>query len=295
MILNNVMNFSYTGNSEKIALPPGVYKFECWGAQGYTANSVNIGGKGAYVKGNIRLRKARNFYIFVGQYGRSGYANYVFNGGGCGQYTGGGASDIRLTDGNWYDFSSLRSRIIVAAGGGGPDSDENAGPGGTIDGISSKHGEGGHQTRGGSGVGSGSFGKGGCTTKTGTSGCGGGGSGYYGGGSSSATADYSGGGGSSFISGYQGCIAITKESTEEKITPKSDSFHYSGLSFEATSMIGGDSLMPSPTSSSYETGHASNGYVRITQLSLLSNICTCHGTKTHFKFLITRIIILCTY
>ena len=51
----------------------------------------------------------------------------VFNGGGgyssgytdFNNCTGGGATDIRLASGNWNDFNSLKSRIMVAAGGGG--------------------------------------------------------------------------------------------------------------------------------------------------------------------------------
>ena len=156
-----VNNFSFTGKSEKITLSPGIYLFECWGAQGHSENDPQYGGRGAYVKGILKNKRIRNFYLFVGEYGKSGSQDYVFNGGGAGDRSGGGASDIRLTDGSWDDFDSLKSRIIVAAGGGGPDSGEKGGPGGTINGISSSHGQGGFQTKGGSGYFNGSFGKGG--------------------------------------------------------------------------------------------------------------------------------------
>lgn len=65
--------------------------------------------------------KGQKFYIYVG--GQSGY-----NGGGSpstqaypaniGGY-GGGATDIRLINGTWNNFESLKSRIMVAGGGGG--------------------------------------------------------------------------------------------------------------------------------------------------------------------------------
>ena len=44
---------------------------------------------------------------------------FPFNGGGPGESSGGGATDVRLENGTWNDFNSLKSRIMVAAGGGG--------------------------------------------------------------------------------------------------------------------------------------------------------------------------------
>ena len=97
------------------------------------------------------------FYIYIGEAGRdNGIATY--NGGGKGGYvvpyfeipnsviettydkyfgnSGGGASDIRLINGNWNDKSSLISRIMVAGGGGGDGiydySNQNSSSGGLI-------------------------------------------------------------------------------------------------------------------------------------------------------------------
>ena len=50
-----------------------------------------------------------------------------FNGGGSGSntcnefknYLGGGATDVRLKNGDWDNLDGLKSRIMVAAGGGG--------------------------------------------------------------------------------------------------------------------------------------------------------------------------------
>ena len=294
MIINDKINFSFTGKAEKATLPPGVYQFECWGAQGYTANANEVGGKGAYVSGVLKNKYTRNFYLFVGEYGKPDYAQHVFNGGGPGQYTGGGSTDIRLKNGTWDDFESLKSRIIVAAGGGGPDSNEKGGAGGTINGKGSLHSEGGFQTKGGTGISEGKFGKGGGLSTTSTAGNGGGGGGYYGGGSSNVTKDYAGGGGSSFISGHPGCDAISKESTENPITHTGQPIHYSGLSFTRTKMIDGDSLMPSPTESTEEVGHQLNGFIIITPLTKL-NECTCYRRiRDPSIFIVSQIIILCS-
>ena len=78
------------------------------------------------MKGIIQLTKPRTFYLYIGEYGKGEYSyEYSFNGGGIGQYGGGGATDIRLDPGNWSSFDSLKSRIIVAAGGGGSSCPQN--------------------------------------------------------------------------------------------------------------------------------------------------------------------------
>lgn len=138
---------------QKIDLDPGLYKFECWGAEGeggyhwdkiginVQPKRISIGGKGAYTKGIISITTKTTFYIYVGEKGHRpekypwdvGYSDIAdggFNGGGKnghdigelgsekGSYesgTGGGATDIRITD------KKISSRIMVAAGGsGGP-------------------------------------------------------------------------------------------------------------------------------------------------------------------------------
>ena len=156
---------------------------------------------------------------------------------------------------------------MVAAGGGGPDTDKNGGAGGGLNGIQGEdnHGEGGTQIRGGIGCSNGTFGKGGGKPATGQSGNGGGGSGYYGGASDINCADYGGCGGSSFISGYPGCDAIKEESTEDNITHSGLSFHYSGYRFKETDMKSGKEEMPSPNGD-IETGHSGHGAIRISSL-----------------------------
>ena len=225
----NYNSFGYTGSYQTFTTTDsGTYKMEAWGAQG------NIfGGKGAYTKGEIQIEAGRTFYIYVGNNKKSNDGT-VFNGGGQseeGTRVGGGSSDIRLISGQWNNIDSLKSRIMVAAGGGGHD---RGAPGGTLSGLpgwqhewielGSVHngydygyeafGHGGSQFYGGSkhnatsffqeaGT-SGGFGFGGKSGKyqDGHIG-GGGGGGFFGGGGS--LWHTGGGGGSSYISGHPGC------------------------------------------------------------------------------------------
>ncbi|TQX30419.1 glycine rich domain-containing protein [Clostridioides difficile] len=135
--MQTVWNFGYIGRVDSVQLPPGKYKFECWGACGgrLGADDWTECAKGGYTKGVITLKEKTTFHIYVGQ---SGYEKNLsaaivlrtgFNGGGKTNlmgfdgyyYTryGGGATDIRLVDGNWDNLQGLLSRIIVAGGGGG--------------------------------------------------------------------------------------------------------------------------------------------------------------------------------
>ena len=266
-----------------------------------TVSSTDIrkvyGGNGAYTQGLIKLTKGTTLYIYVGgkasddtKTGQPGW-----NGGGEKKDTytqslsGGGATDIRLekdetsTDG-WSDFDSLKSRIMVAAGGGGSAIAEqsynrnfgNGGDGGKLEGLESSnagseakthYGTGGTQTTAGYAINNanealGGFGYGGdaSTIYYGGQSAGGGG-GYYGGGGGYYCAP--GGGGSSFISGYEGCDAITKSSTKDNITHTGQSVHYSGMKFINGVMKAGNESMPDYNGSTM-TGNRSNGYARIT-------------------------------
>ena len=280
------------------------YKIECWGASGGnsysdgrnppTYTNTVYGGKGGYCSGWITFFSNFSIKIYVGQSGE-GTREKTFNGGGKGGaayngLSGGGATDLRLTGGEWNNFGSLKSRIIVAAGGSGAQHHERGSDGGYAGGLSGQDGSystsssnpdpfsvatGAGQTSGGTraigpGCGSGTnglFGIGGdfgfCWN---VQECGsGGGGGYYGGGGGAAASCIvgSGSGGSSFISGYTGCDAITESSTENNIIHTGQSNHYSGKVFTNPIMIDGGSVMPSPTGST-ETGHTGNGYCIIT-------------------------------
>ena len=275
----------------------GDYKLEVWGAQGGNSydsgngySGTVYGGKGGYCSGTVTFPSYLNVYVYVGQSGEDINRAYTFNGGGKGGpayngRSGGGATDIRLSNGTWSDFNSLKSRIIVAAGGGGAQHYLEGCNGGNAGGLGGQGGFESHgsynsytlatgatQTSGGTG------GSGGNYLLEGTDGVfgiggdydsidhgSGGGGGYYGGGGGGHNGGIvgSGAGGSSFISGYIGCDAITESSTENNIIHTGQSNHYSGKVFTNPIMIDGGSVMPSPTGST-ETGHTGNGYCIIT-------------------------------
>ena len=245
---------------------PGNYLFELWGASG----GGNRPGYGAYVSGILPIREKTTLYMYLGQKGVCGNS-ISFNGGGEGCIygsSGGGSTDVRFTKGEWNDFDSLMSRIIVAGGGGGSQCSKDylsqGGSGGILkgeDGQKRKVSEsdiyvarGGEQNKGGDhgkkyvnnaneGT-SGGFGFGG-NGSIGDSSGNGGGSGYFGGGGS-ATADSvvgSGAGGSSYISGKNGCIAILENSTSTNLSFSEDSLHYSGFAFWSISVKSGSEII----------------------------------------------------
>ena len=120
--------FDYTGKEQSfVAECAGKYKIELWGAGGFERQAGAVGGKGAYTSGIIKLEKDTTLYIYVGEKPTytSGMCydtnpNAVFNGQIKGSCTaGGGATDIRLVGGQWNNPAGLKSRIMVAAGGGG--------------------------------------------------------------------------------------------------------------------------------------------------------------------------------
>lgn len=128
----DVKTFEYTGIVQTITLQQGLYRLECWGAAGGRGHgSTPTVSKGGYIKGEILIKKARTFYVVVGQEGNAGNSRRSsFNGGGVGGWdtwggaenggSGGGASDIRtFYTSNVLAKDSLESRIIVAGGAGG--------------------------------------------------------------------------------------------------------------------------------------------------------------------------------
>ena len=280
--------YTCTQKVEEFKTPvAGDYQIECWGAQGGGVSSYP-GGKGSYTKGSISLNGVM-LYVVVGQIG--GYEE-AFNNGFSGllnfYFSGGGATDIRLNNknGNWKDFVSRKSRIMVAASGGG-----------SVIYFSNQQGMAGGSLSGFSGTNSGSDGIAatpGVQTSCGKAGTGclsngykgigfgivdyqtsddnismgSAGNGYYCGGVGNHGAGTVGVGatGSCFISGHPGCDAIKESSTENAIVHTGQPNHYSGLVFTDTEMIDGQSPMPSPKGGT-ETGHLGDGVCIVTQLS----------------------------
>ena len=237
---------SYKGSPYSFKFFPGRYLFELWGASGGGKNP----GFGAYVSGTLYLKTAKKLHIYIGQKGVNGN-NIAWNGGGRGTThgsSGGGATDIRTVDGEWDDFESLKSRIIVAGAGGGSQQSsylKKAGDAGILSGYDGDRtgntvtiAEGGKQAteaKAGTGTWSGvngKFGKGGQGSVNNGNGNGGG-SGYFGGGggATSYLVVGSGAGGSSYISGMDKCKAILSSSTESNPLFSESSIHSSGLFF----------------------------------------------------------------
>ena len=93
----------------------GWYRIELWGAQG----GGSKGGLGAYTTGIIELNENDKLYFYVGKHKNTGF--------------GGEETDVRVVNGDYNDYSSYSTRIMVAAGGG---ADEGA-DGGTLVGYTS--------------------------------------------------------------------------------------------------------------------------------------------------------------
>lgn len=280
----DILNYNYTGAVQSVTLPKGIYKFEVWGAQGGSYETISTGGTGGYSIGTITLIDNTVLYIYVGGQGTysASQGSFVaggFNGGGkAGCYrggSGGGASDIRIGQ------DSLYSRVIVAGGGGGGWG-QNKYNGGVGGGTSGGQGNGyrvsylagvGTQTTGGAGNGyssryygsDGSFGTGGngSSDNNAYNRSSGGGGGWYGGGGSgyfSHPAYYTWGGGGA--GGGSGFVWTGQNAP---------SGYLLGSEYYLTnaSTKDGNTSFPS-TSGSTETGHTGNGYARITVIKAMS-------------------------
>ncbi len=280
-----VTNYDYTGGVQSVVLPPGQYIVECWGAQGGSQRSnstsgnqaaiTGTGSKGGYAKGTLDLTATTSFYIYVGQLGGtggtrgSGYSDggvAGWNGGGTGGSDadndvgggGGGATDIRIVSGAWNNVASLRSRIMVAGGGGG--SHPSGVGGGVNGGTNNSLGQSTQTTGNAFGIGQ----AGGSQNVTGWVGNGGGGGGWYGGRTDgnrgSGHSAIGGNGGSGFISGHAGCNAVNASGTHLG-NPNS----YTGLVFTKTSLTAGNASMPNPRGTGNITGNSGHGFARITR------------------------------
>lgn len=284
LVNGDIINCPYSGSKKQITLPPGKYRLECWGAQGGYRSSSTYGGLGGYSIGTITITKDTTFYLYAGGAGNTAPGSATikvggFNGGGY-RYNyngGGGGSDIRVGQ------DSLYARVIVAGGGGSDGASTKTGMygGGEAGGISTQNygsiGYGGTQT-GNSGGSSyitttqpttggttqancySGFGFGGMGVYRSSGYAGAGGGGWYGGcGSypdSSGDDDRGGGGGSGYVytsstaSNYpSGCLLNSSYYLTDAAT-------YAGN----VSFVG--------TGSGNETGHAGNGYCRITVIEV---------------------------
>lgn len=268
-LAGDILNCPYSGAGKEIALAPGRYKLECWGAQGGYRSSSSYGGKGGYSAGTLSLGEETAAYLYAGGEGNTQTAGSSsstevsggFNGGGSrARYQGGGGgSDIRIGQ------NSLYARVIVAGGGGSDGASGKTGmygggaSGGTATQSYGTGGGGGTQTAGGSGGSdnAGSFGQGGKGLYRSSGYGGGGGGGWYGGGGSypdsSGDDDRGGGGGSGFV--WTGANAPAGYLLTEAHRLTDASTTAGNVSFTG----------PKGTA---ETGHSGNGYVRVTVLEI---------------------------
>lgn len=115
---------------------------------------IGYGGNGGYSKGIINLAQNTSLYLYIGAKGGNGSVKLVnnkwtgtggsggWNGGGSGIWDGtdddcgggGGATDIRTTNGTWNTFTSQKTRIMVSGGGGGSSFNKEGGAGGGLTG-----------------------------------------------------------------------------------------------------------------------------------------------------------------
>ena len=301
--LHYIVNYPY--NEKKVAMtfvPPvnGVYKFECWGAQGGRHSSEAYLGKGAYTSGNLSVTTSQTFYVYVGEFGGNTVSMYdtmvstrTWNGGGGGlnngvvfsdptkraNHAGGGATDIRTTGGTWSNSTSLESRIMVAGGGGGSSHGGFGGfAGGTTGGRGVRYSEVSgyaydpanydmtfaHDSR-----------------ATGGTQSGGGLAGYFDwtcdppsngvkGRGGDGNSMYGGGGGGGYFGGggagvYTGSMGGGGGGSSF-ISGHSGCASVTGYVFSSTSMIGGNQSQTDQNGNS-STGHAGAGYARITFVS----------------------------
>lgn len=280
--------FDYTGSEREYVAPyDGVYQIELWGASGGNAPGIhnNVGGKGAYVKGNVSLTKGTTLFINIGGQGEN--ANNMgihddgnkrpsmggYNGGGnvvgygqCVGAGGGGATHVALVSGLLSTLSGQRDKVLmVASAGGGASLDNNnrttfegsGGAGGILKGYDGKTvgntqclAYGATQSSGGRSCTTSIYGYFGGSNYTGSSveiDGGGGGAGYYGGGNSICSG---GGGGSSYINENTIFTSLNAEYLINNIVT------YDGESKD----------MPTHSGKSTMTGNSGNGYAKITYL-----------------------------
>ncbi len=225
--------FTYTGSLQHYKVPSGVneIRVDAYGAQGGHTPGGSGGGRGGRTRTAISVTPGETLKIYVGGRGGRARNNAGASGGNGGYPNGGNGGNGGATTGSGAggggssEVHRSHTRLVVAAGGGGPTrySCSKGGDGGPVgeDGQSdgsgwgeAEGGGGATQSSGGAGgsgsgfTGDGGYGGwniGGYGGSTSGGGGGGGGGGYYGGGgggSAPYTCAGGGGGGSSFTSGY---------------------------------------------------------------------------------------------
>jgi hypothetical protein len=262
-----------------VTLESGRYDFEVWGAQGgndTTYPDTCFGGRGGYSKGTVQLNSKTTLYVYVGGSGTGSTSGSTYGSAG-----GGGGTDIRLQNGLWNDANGLKSRIIVAGGGGGRvgqnyeqiegfignDGGGTTAPSYTISRYSANV-NGATQTSSGSYTGgcggsynaAGSFGYANPTAQSNSKSKEG-----YNGGARGSDNWGSGGGGGGWWGGYTLCPTGAGGSGFVYTTSNSQCSAPSNYYLSNAATYSGNTNFLSPYGG-YETGHRGNGFARITTL-----------------------------
>ena len=112
--IQTIKTYSSTGDVQEFTPKyDGKYKVELWGSQSNTGTKQN----GIYTRGNISLSTTNILHVYVGSQSGTFNTGNVINAE-TGKTNIGGNTDIRLENGNWDVFDSLKSRIMVAPSGG---------------------------------------------------------------------------------------------------------------------------------------------------------------------------------
>jgi hypothetical protein len=259
-----------------VTLGPGAYHLEVWGAQGGNDTSYPdtvFGGRGGYSKGTVQLNSKTTLYVYVGGSG-TGY----LPGSNWGSTGGGGGTDIRLQNGAWNSSTGLKTRIIVAGGGGGRHGENyekvtgfigNDGGGTTAPSftVNSRTITGSTQTSGGSSTASdsivGSFGYANQYGVRNVNSRGG-----YNGGANGSDNYANGGGGGGW---WGGCTSWTTSSGGSGFVYTSSNSQCSASAdyyLSNASTFSGNTNFISPYGGS-RTGHIGNGFARITALNIV--------------------------
>lgn len=269
----DILNCPYSGTYKSITLPKGIYKLECWGAQGgngtaFPSNHSQLfGGKGGYSYGVFSPTSDTVLYLYSGGQGSTATGSTLsgpnggYNGGGAGSKNGdnnsntqtsgggGGATHIATTSGLLNTLSSSTASILLIAGGGG-------GAGGWYGSFLTQSSDGGYGggNSGGSAANGGGYSVSGGTQSSGYS---------FGQGASASTHVDQGGGGGGYYGGYCSTGAL-----DDNICGGGGGSGYINTSkLTSASTIAGNTSFTSPTGSS-ETGHSGDGYIRITIQSI---------------------------
>lgn len=222
--------FNYTGNYQEYETQDtGYYYVECYGASGgqnnWAGSLLSNFGTGGYTSGIIKLNKCEKIYVYVGQQGANGITtSNTLN---SSSFNGGGSGGgISATGCIWKYYNTEVTNHTYNA----------------------------TQTTGYK------FGIGQNAITLGNAG--GAGGGYYGGYSSIDNPAGGAGGGSGFISGYDGCDAISENSTEDNIIHTGQSIHYSGKCFTNAILLDGNN-----NNNNIPNKNTDNGYATITFLN----------------------------